>query len=153
MNRKFTAPKQNRGGGFKADKKQEAPLTGVVQTMKAAQGEERLSRTFNRSMQKGLMREYKFRMTTAARKSIYYKELDFLAIKSNGEAIAISVKGKAFVHFGGKAKEQDKINEALILTSLRSKGYNVGKIETVYDLDLLTQDAADKAAKKLGLYR
>ena len=151
---RFTPKRPTRGGnvGF-FERKVEAPLTGQVQNKKAAEGEERLARTLDKAIRNRIVREYQFRWTTLKRNTPGFKELDFHTIKMNGEIIPISVKGKAFVHFGSKAKEQDKINELLILTRLRELGYNARKVETVYDTDLLTQEMADKAAKKLGLYR
>lgn len=152
--RRFTPPRPTRGGntGF-FQKEKEVPLTGKVQNLKAAQGEERLARTLDKATGKGIVRDYKFRWTTLRRNTVGFKELDFHIIKTNGEVVPISVKGKAFVHFGTKAKEQDKLNEIIILTKLRELGFNARKVETVFDTDLMTQDMADKAAKKLGLYR
>lgn len=143
----------SRGGGWNPDKTPERPLTGTVQNQKAAQGEERLARTLEKAIRKGIVREHRFRWTTLKRNTVGFKELDFLVTKSNGEVVAISVKGKDFVHFGTKAKEQDKINEIIILSRLRELGFNVRNIETVYDADLDTQEKSDEACKKLGLYR
>lgn len=151
--RRFTPPRLNRGGGWNPDKKPEAPLTGKVQDLKAAQGEERFARTIEKGIRKGIVREHKFRWTTLKRGTVGYKELDELIFLTNGRVLAVSVKGKAFVHFGGKAKEQDKINEALQVSRLRQLGYDVAKVETVFDTDLATQELADKAGRKLGVYR
>lgn len=150
---KFVPPRQTRGGGWNPDKKQERPLTGQVQGMKAAQGEERLARTLDKAIAKGIVREHRFRWTTMRRGTMNYKELDELVFKSNGDVVAISVKGASFVHRGTAAMEQDKLNELIILTQLRKYGYNVSEVVTVKDFELNTQDDADKVGKKLGLYR
>lgn len=152
--RKFSTPARlSRGGGFNPAKEPESPLTGVVQNIKAAQGEERLWRTHLKGMNKGIVRSTKFRWTTLRRGMIGYKELDFLTEKSNGEVLAISVKGKAFTHFGSLNKEKDKVNEIIILSKLQELGYNVRGITTVFDTDLLTQEQADKKGRELGIYR
>ena len=151
--RKFIPKKQTRGGGFNPNKEPEPPLTGMVQGLKAAQGEERLSRTIDKGIAKGIVREHKFRWTTLRRGIVGYKELDSLVIKSNGEVVAISVKGQGFTHRGSSAKEQDKLNEVTIMAQLRKLGYKVSEIVTVADTDLKTQELADKVGKKLGIYR
>ena len=58
----FSPPKAKRGG-FKGaiNKEAEIPLTGMVQNLKAAKGEERLSRTVYKAMNKGLVTDFKFR--------------------------------------------------------------------------------------------
>lgn len=149
----FRPPRPNRGGGWNPDKKEEAPLTGVVQNMKAAQGEERLARSIEKGMRKGLVREHKFRWTTLKRGTVGYKELDELVFLTNGRVIAISVKGQGFVHRGTRAEEQDKINEALQIQTLKKMGYAVNRVESIADTELATQELADKAARKLGIYR
>ena len=148
----FTPPKHERRA-FIPEKPKERPLTGQVQGMKAAMGEERLARTLDKAIAKGIVREHRFRWTTLKRSTMNYKELDELVIKSNGEVVAISVKGQGFVHRGTAAIEQDKLNELIIMVQLRKYGYNVNKIETIADTELETQEAADKVARKLGLYR
>ena len=146
-------PKITRGGGFRPEKPVEAPLTGKVQNLKAAQGEERLSRTIQKGIGKGIVRQHYFRWTTAPRSTYVYKELDSLVIKSNGEVVAISVKGDDFVHRSAADKAQDKINEIIILKALREKGYNVSEIKSVPAEKLKTQEGADKVGKDLGIYR
>lgn len=151
---KFTPPNQTRGGNNSfITKKQEAPLTGQVQGMKAAEGEERLARTLEKAIAKGIIREHRFRWTTLKRGTVGYKELDELVIKTSGEVVAISVKGQSFVHRGTAAAEQDKLNELIIMVQLRKYGYRVNEIVTVADTELNTQEDADKVARKLGLYR
>jgi len=151
---KFTPPKPTRGGNTSfINREKERPLTGQVQGMKAAQGEERLARTLEKAIAKGIVREHRFRWTSLKRGTVGYKELDELVIKSNGEVVAISVKGQSFVHRGTAAIEQDKLNELIIMVQLRKYGYSVNKIETVADTELKTQDDADKVARRLGLYR
>lgn len=151
---KFTPPKQTRGGDNTfINKPKERPLTGQVQGMRAAEGEERLARTLDKAIAKGIVSEHRFRWTTLRRGTVGYKELDELVIKANGEVVAISVKGQSFVHRGTAAAEQDKLNELLIMVQLRKYGYRVNEIVTVADTELETQDDADKVARKLGLYR
>lgn len=150
---KFSIPNAfSRGGGFNPNKEPENPLTGKVQDLKAAAGEERLSRTLNKSINKGLIEGYRFRFTTAPRASIYYKELDFLVL-SHTRAVAISVKGEDFVHKSSSSKNQDLINELIILAKLKKYGYDIPKVTTIAASDLETQEGADNAAKKIGLYR
>lgn len=151
---KFTPKRPTRGGnvGF-FYRKPEQPLTGQVQGLKAAKGEERLARTLEKGIRQRLVREHRFRWTTLRRGTVGYKELDELVFLSNGRILAISVKGKAFVHASGAAKEQDKFNEALILARLRDYGYDVREVTTVYDTELETQELADKVGRKLGVYR
>lgn len=142
-----------RGGNTSfINRTKERPLTGKVQNVKAAEGEERLARTLDRSISKGLVRDYKFRWTTLKRGIVGYKELDFL-VNSNLGPVAISVKGEGFVHRGSAAHEQDKINELLIISKLRDMDINVSEVKTISAEKLKTQKEADKAAKDLGLYR
>lgn len=150
---KFTPPKATRGGGFNFAKEPEAPLTGTVQNQKAAQGEERFARTLEKGIRKGIVREHVFRWTTMRRGVVGYKELDELVFKSNGEVLAISVKGKNFVHRNAGDKEQDRINELIIVAKLREYGLNVATVTTLYDTELETQELADKAGRRLGVYR
>ena len=151
--RRTAFPEPRKGGGFQFEKKQERPLTGKVQNLKAAQGEERLARTIERAISKGIVSRHYFRWTTAPRGTNVYKELDELIVKANGEAIAVSIKGAGFVHRNSSEKEQDKINELIILKNLKQKGFNVAEIKTVFDYDLKTQDGADKVGRKLGFYK
>lgn len=151
--RSFTPPSPTRGGGYNFEKKQEAPLTGQVQNQRAAQGEERLARTIDRGIGKGLVRYHKFRWTTLKRGTPGYKELDELIVLTNGRVIAVSVKGEDFVHRNAAEKEQDRLNEIIILSQLRNLGFNVSEITTVAASALKTQDEADKVGRKLGIYR
>ena len=151
---KFSPPRPTRGGNTSFfQKKIEEPLTGIVQNQRAAKGEERLARTLEKGIRQRLVREHRFRWTTLKRGTVGYKELDELIFLSNGRILAVSVKGKAFVHASGAAKEQDKFNEALILARLRDYGYDVREVTTVYDTELETQELADKVGRKLGVYR
>jgi len=110
-----------RGGNTSfVNRERERPLTGKVNDLKAAEGEERLARTFNKSLAKGVIRDYKFRWTTLRRGIVGYKELDFLVISNIGP-VALSVKGTDFVHKSAKSQAQDKINELLIMTRLNCK--------------------------------
>jgi len=151
--RRFTPPKQNRGGGFQPNKKQESPLSGKVQGMKAAQGEERFCRALDVGIGKGLVREHKFRWTTLKRGVVGYKELDSLVFLTNGRVLAVSIKGTSFVHHGSRAMEQDKINEALQIATLKKMGYEVNEITSISADKLNTQEDANKEAKKIGAYR
>lgn len=150
---RFAIPKLTRGGAFNPAKDPEPPLSGTVQNEKAAQGEERLARTLDKSIRKGLVRGYQFRWTTMRRGVVGYKELDFLIQKTSGEYVPVSVKGKAFVHRNVGDKEQDRINELIIITKLRDYGINASKVTTIFDTDLETQEQADNTARKNGLYR
>lgn len=142
-----------RGGNTTfVNREKERPLSGKVQNQKAAKGEERLARTLEKSISKGLVRQYLFRWTTLKRNVVGYKELDFLVMANNGP-VAISVKGEAFVHRSSSSKEQDKINEILIISRLRDFGINVDRVHSIPAESLNTQQDADKVARKLGVYR
>ncbi len=148
----FSPPKATRGG-FKGaiNKEQEMPLTGMVQNLKAAKGEERLSRTVYKAMNKGLVTDFKFRYSPGMKKGVPgWKELDLLVVTPS-RPIAISVKGASFVHLDTGA--QDAWNELLLAVRLRKEGYPVFRIESVYDYELNTQEDADKVAKRLGFWR
>ena len=150
---RFSPQKSTRGGGFNPEKKIEPPLSGQVQGMKAAKGEERFARTLEKGIRKGLVRSHIFRWTTLKRGVVGYKELDHLVIKSNGDVLAVSVKGTDFVHRNAGEKEQDKINEIIILAKLREYGYNVMGITSIPADKLKTQEDADKVGRSLGVYR
>lgn len=150
---KFAIPPISRGGGFNPNKEKEQPLTGMVQGQRSAKGEERFARTLEKGIRKGIVREHVFRWTTMRRGVVGYKELDELVFKSNGEVLAISVKGKNFVHRNAGDKEQDRINELIIVAKLREYGLNVATVTTLYDTELETQELADKAGRRLGVYR
>lgn len=148
----FSPPKATRGG-FKGaiNKEQEIPLTGMVQNLKAAKGEERLSRTVYKAMNKGLVTDFKFRYSPGLKKGMPgWKEIDLFLVTPS-RPIAISVKGASFVHLDTGA--QDSWNELLIAVRLRKEGYPVFKVESVYDYELNTQEDADKVAKRLGFWR
>ena len=148
----FSPPKATRGGYGRAfDKKIDPPLSGMVQGMKAAKGEERLARSLNKAVKSGLVLNYFFRWTTLKRGTVGFKELDFLVMTPSG-VVAISVKG-GFTHQSSASKEQDRLNEVIILTQLRQLGYPADRVITVEAEDLYNQDAADKIAKKLGVLR
>lgn len=149
---RFSLP-VTRGGGFNPNKDPEPPLTGKVQNLKAAQGEERLSRTIQKGINKGIVAKHIFRWTTAPRATQTYKELDSLVILANKRVLAISVKGTDFVHKTSADKEQDKINELIILKKLKEDGYNVNEITSVPADKLKTQEGADKVGKDLGIYK
>lgn len=150
----FTPPKQNRGGGWNPDKKQERPLTGKVQDQKAAQGEERLARTIEKGIAKGLARQHFFRWTTLKRSMAnVHKELDELIQLSNGQWLAVSVKGGGIIHGSASQKEKDKLSEIIIIAKLRELGVFVSGIQSVTADSLKTQELADREGKKLGIYR
>lgn len=124
-----------------------------MQGQKAAQGEERLARTIEKAISKKIVRQHYFRWTTLKRGTVGYKELDELIITANGGVIPVSVKGNDFVHRNAADKEQDKLNEAIILKRLRELGFNAPMIYSVAADDLKTQEQADKVGRKLGFYR
>lgn len=142
----------SRGGAFRPDKKPEAPLTGMVQGIKAAKGEEYLSRTLNKSIQKGMVRRYEFRWRTSKTGNAY-RELDFLIFKANGDVVPVSVKGRSYVHFGGTIKERDKLSELIILAKLKELGYNAREVISIYDDELTDEKTSDKTARKFNLYK
>jgi hypothetical protein len=142
-----------RGGNTSLiQKKQERPLTGRVQNQRAAKGEERFSRTLEKSVSKKAIRGYYFRWTTLRRGTIGYRELDFLVFGLNG-VTAISVKGTDYVHKNGAEKARDRLSELTILQKLNSMGINVREIKSLPAEKLETQEMADKAARELGVYR
>lgn len=149
---KFIPPAPNRGGGWNPEKKEEKPLTGMVQDQKAAQGEERLARTIEKGLRKGIVRKHYFRWTTLKRGTVGYKELDELVFTLSG-VVAISVKGTDFVHKGESARQKDKMNELIILAQLRKLGIDVSEIKSVPADRLKTQEMADKEGRRLGVYR
>lgn len=146
------APKATRGGGFNPNKEPEAPLTGQVQSQRAAQGEERFARTLEKGIRKGLVLRHYFRWTTLKRSTLAYKELDELVILP-GRTLAISIKGEDFVHRSAASKNQDRINELIILNALKKLGINVPEITSIAAADLATQEQADKVGRRLGVYR
>lgn len=151
--KRITLPERlSRGGSFEFNKEQERPLTGKVQNVNAAKGEERLSRTAEKGIKKRILNYYHFRWRTL-KQVAFSKELDFLFVLANGRAVLVSVKNADFTHFGTKAKETDKLNEISILRKVRELGFSAEKVETVFDRDLDTQEKADKMGRKLGIYR
>jgi len=151
-NKTFSPPVATRGGYGRAfDKKIDSPLSGMVQGMKAAKGEERFARMLNKSVKNGMVLQYFFRWTTLKRGTVGFKELDFLIMTPSG-VVAVSVKG-GFTHQSSSSKEQDRLNEVIILTQLRQLGYPADRVITVEAEDLFSQEAADKIGKKLGVYR
>ena len=144
----------SRGGGFRPNREPERPLTGVVQNQKAAEGEERLARTLEKSIRKGIVRQHIFRWTTL-RRSIanVHKELDSLVELSNGRWVAISIKGGGVVHGSISQQNKDKLNELIIIKKLAELGVYVPEIVTVQADDLKTQESADREGKRIGVYR
>lgn len=148
---KFTPPKQTRGGGWNPDKKQERPLTGQVNNLKAAAGEERMARVLNKKINAGSVRGFYFRSSPGLPKGIPgWKELDFEIFTMNG-TIAVSVEGASFVHRGESKRNQDLINELLLMERLRKLGRPVPRIERIFDYQLKTEADAEKALKKIGI--
>lgn len=151
---KFTPPKQTRGGGWNPDKTPERPLTGIVQNQKVAMGEERLARTIEKGMAKGLVRGHYFRWTTLKRSiANIHKELDELIQLSNGQWLAVSVKGDGIIHGSVSQKDKDRFSELIIMTKLRQLGVYVADIKSVPANNLKTQELADREGRKLGIYR
>lgn len=145
--------KITRGGNTSfVNRDQERPLTGKVQNQKAAQGEERLARTIEKGISKGIVLYHYFRWTTLKRGTVGYKELDEFVMTTFGP-IAISVKGEGIIHQTEAQKNQDKLNELKILTRLRELGYPVREIKSVPAAQLKTQADADRIGRKLGVYR
>ncbi len=141
-------------GGYTSfiNREPERPLTGQVQGQKAAEGEERLARSIEKGVSKGLVLFHYFRWTTLKRGTVGYKELDEFVMTMFGP-VAISVKGTGIIHQTDAQKNQDKLNEIIILNKLRSLGYNVPEIKSIPAKKLSTQKEADKVARDLGLYR
>jgi hypothetical protein len=142
-----------RGGNTSfINREEEKPLRGEVQGQKAAEGEERLARTIEKSISKGLVQYHYFRWTTLKRGTVGYKELDEFVMTIFGP-VAISVKGAGVIHQTEAQKNQDKLNELIILTKLRSLGFAVAEIKSVPATKLKTQAEADKVGRSLGIYR
>lgn len=150
--RKFSPPKATRGGNYGfITKEKETPLTGKVNGLKAAQGEERMARVLEKKMQAGVVKRYYFRSSPGMPKGTpLWRELDFEIFLPSG-TIAVSVEGASFVHRGESARNKDKISELLIMERLAKLGRAVPKIERVFDYELTTQKDAEKAVKKLGI--
>lgn len=143
----------SRGGAFRPNQEPERPLTGKVKDLKASDDEERLSRTLEKGIKKGIVRDYEFRWTSARRGSIFYKEMDFKITLTNGTLVPIMLVENSFVHRGAGAKEKDKLNEIHLLQKLQELGYNVREIIKVPNEQISTQEKADKVGRKLGIYR
>jgi hypothetical protein len=150
--RKFTPPTRHGGNTSFIDKAQENPLTGIVQDLKAAQGEERFARMLEKGINKGLVQEYRFRWTTLRRGQVGYKEADFVII-TNTLPMVISVQGVDFTHRSASSKNQDLINDLLILQKLKQLGIDVPKVTNVRADQLTTQESADRVGRQLRLYR
>ena len=152
--RGFTPPRQTRGGSKTfIDRPKEVPLTGLVQGLKAAQGEERFSRTLNKGVNKGLVRGYYFRSSPGLPKGIQgWKELDFLVFGTH-DIKAISVKGEDFVHKGEVARQQDRLNELIILSRLAAEGIKLDKIISIPADKLVDQEQSDRVGRDLGVWR
>jgi hypothetical protein len=150
--RRFTPPRATRGGNTSFfEKEVEPPLTGKVQGLKAAQGEERLARVLDIKIRKRIVQTYYFRTSPGVPKGIVgWKELDFLIIP-NGRPLAVSVKGEDFVHRSSASKEQDKLNDIIILARLKKLGYDIPNIISVPAEKLKTQKDAERAVKDIGI--
>ena len=144
----------SRGGGFNPNKEPERPLRGIVQDQKAAEGEERLARTLEKAIRKGIVRQHIFRWTTL-RRSIAntHKELDELVELANGRWVAISVKGDGIIHGGTTQKNKERVNELNIIKKLAELGVYVSEIITVPANSLKTQEQADKEGRRIGVYK
>jgi len=149
----FKPPSRISRGGYSGafEKKKEAPLTGIVKELKAAEGEERVARGLWTGMNKGTVRDFFFRYSPGQpRNSIGWKELDFL-IFLPGRVVAASVKGKDFVHRNAAEINEDKKTEITLLTRLRNEGYDVNEINELDASKLTTQDGANQELYKLGI--
>jgi len=150
--KRFTPPKATRGGytDFFA-KETEAPLTGEINGLKAAKGEERLARALNKLLKIGRINGFYFRSSPGLRKGMPgWKELDF-EISTLWGTVAISVEGAEFVHKGESKRNQDKLNEMLIMQRLAQIGRPVRNIERVFDYELKTQADAEKVLRRIGI--
>lgn len=150
--RKWHPPTRHGGNTSFIDRAQENPLTGIVQDLRAAQGEERFARMLEKGINKGLVFEYRFRWTTLRRGQIGYKEADFVII-TNTLPMVVSVQGTDFVHRSAASKNQDLINDLLILQKLHELGIDVPKVTNVPADKLNTQESTDRLGRQLGLYR
>jgi hypothetical protein len=150
--KRFSPPTATRGGGYGFFAKEvEEPLTGEVHGLKAAKGEERFARVLNKAIKKGSVRSYFFRSSPGLEKGQPgWKELDF-EIETTSGTVAVSVEGADFVHKGESKRNQDKINEMLIMARLAKMGRPVPRIERVFDYELTTQADAEKVVKRLGI--
>jgi len=126
-------------------------LTGKVKDLKASQGEERIARVLYKKIQRGQVRDFYFRSSPGIPKGIPgWLELDFEIFSTHGN-IAISVQGASFVHRGESKRNQDAINELLIMDRLKKLGRAVTKIHKIFDYELTTEEDAEKALKKVGI--
>lgn len=149
---KFSTPSQTRGGNTSfINREKEAPLTGKINNLKAAQGEERMARVLNKKMNTGNVRGYYFRSSPGLPKGLPgWKELDFEIFTLSG-TVAVSVEGASFVHHGESKRNQDLINELLLMERLKKLGRPVPRIERIFDYQLKTEADAEKALKKIGI--
>jgi len=121
----------------------EEPLIGEVQGLQARQGEERLSRAFDKIER---IREYKFRPTYVAGRGVPGSiEVDFMV--DYGPILLVFVDDLEFVHKSASARARDKFNE--IILSTRMAGTRVQPPVRVAAGDLDTQDDADAVAERL----
>lgn len=151
--RTFNPPTATRGGNTSAfERKVEEPLSGKINGLKAAKGEERLARALNKRMKSGTVRTFYFRSSPGMQKNPanQWKELDFEIFTLSG-TIAVSVEGASFVHMGESKREQDKLNEIMLMSRLAKLGRPVAKIHRVFDYELKDQDGAEKVLKRLGV--
>lgn len=152
--RRFTPPSPTRGGTPGAfEKPQEEALSGSVNGLKAAKGEERLVRTIRKGMKKGMVQGFYFRYSPGMPRNVVgWKELDLL-VSAGGRTLAISIKGEGFVHKANADKQGDKLNEVIILSRLRKMGYDIANIISIPAESLSSQEQADKIGRSLGVYR
>lgn len=149
---KFRPPEQTRGGytNFFAVEREE-PLTGLVNGLQAAQGEERLVRTTRKGIQKGSVRNFFFRISPGVPKGVPgWKELDLLVVLV-GRNLAFSIKDMSFVHANAADQAQDSLNEIVLLQRLRAIGYDTPRIISIDASRLETQEGADKVGKEYGI--
>jgi hypothetical protein len=151
--RTFSPPKATRGGNTSFFKKEkEENLSGKINGLKAAQGEERLARALDRRIKAGTVRTFYFRSSPGMQKSnaTLWRELDFEIFTLSG-TMAVSVEGSAYVHRGESKRNQDKLNEVLLMSRLAKVGRPVAKIERVFDYELKDQAGAETVLKRLGI--
>jgi hypothetical protein len=116
--------------------------TGVIDGLKASQGEENLYRAAYKT---GLVSSHYFRMAIGApRNKPGYKELDFLFETKTGDYVAIQIRDYDFVHKGLASAGKDAQDDSFVLVQLTSEGINVrgNRIYTISDDDLTTLEDA-----------
>lgn len=117
-------------------------LYGWVNGLSATQGEERFYRALVKQMD---VRNIAFRVPVGAPRGMPgWKELDFFVETYSGFR-AIQIDGIDYVHRG--TSEEDIIRDLITLKYLSS--YNIGIVTHVRADELLTQEDADRVARRI----